>query len=81
MLAAVGQRLQLFGISKRGKQLLLEFNTVWRVVQIEDRVRFSQLEGPWLLVEALMEDRSKRLRSSRWIHGRQDENFMIVKEI
>jgi hypothetical protein len=74
-------RLQLLARSKRGKQLAQEFGTVWQIVRFEEDVRFSSRAGPWLFVEPLVEDSSKRLLGGRWIHSQYDEHFSIKKEV
>lgn len=79
--AAVGMRLQLLGLTNKGKQRLREFGTVWRVVIIEHSVLFEKIKGPWLFIEPLMEDSSQRLLGGRWINGRSDLDFSIVKEV
>ncbi len=80
MTPVVGMRLQLRGHSSQGKRLV-KMCSVWRVVQIEDEVHFSKRAGPWLLVEPLVEDASAVLQGARWIHGRQDGDFAITKEV
>ncbi len=80
MIPAIGMRLQLRPLSKYGKKLIAACS-VWRVVQIADTVHFSHRPGPWLCVDPMMEDRSKGLGGAKWMHGRQDSDFAITKEV
>lgn len=78
----IGTRLVLMGTSKKGKERIRNLTTVWEVLDTADIVLFApSVKGPWLFVEPLMEDKSKKLRGARWIHGTSDKDFMIVKEV
>lgn len=78
--------VSLIPLTKRAKQIIKEHGERWEVVRRETRVLFSDLAGPWLLVQPLTEDRapasdvrSARLESaSRWVHEFNDEGFKVA---
>lgn len=68
--------ISLSGISKRGKQLVRQYGSGWRVLTKRDRVLFSQKIGNWLLV--VPGDRPESDEASRWINSLDDENFKVM---
>lgn len=78
--------VSLLPLTKRAKQIVKQHGERWEVVKREARVLFSDLAGPWLLVQPLTEERapatdarSARLESaSRWVHEFNDENFKVA---
>lgn len=76
-MSRLGEKIQLKGISQKGKNRIREFGPMWIVLALTDHVLFQpNLKGPWLFVAppgCTQED-----KASRWIHGFEDPDFTII---
>jgi hypothetical protein len=78
--------ISLIPLTKRGKQLVKQHGERWEVIELRNRVLFTDKHGPWLLVQPLTEDRAPsqsfrdaRLESAaRWVHEFNDDNFKVA---
>lgn len=68
--------ISLSGISKRGKQLVKQYGSGWRVLMKRDKVIFSSKIGNWL--HAVPSGKPDIDESSRWINALDDENFKVM---
>lgn len=78
--------VSLLPLHKEAKKITKQHGDRWEVVKRQHRVLFSELNGPWLLVQPLTEERapandvrSSRLDSaSRWVHEFYDPHFKVA---
>ena len=68
--------ISLSGISKRGKQLVKQYGSGWRVIIKRETVLFSDKVGNWLHV--VPGGRADTDEASRWINALDDENFKVM---
>lgn len=75
-MSLLGKRIQLQGISQKGKNRIREHGVLWHVLAETDVILFSPTKkGPWLFIAPLgknMED-----KSSRWVHATDDSDFLV----
>lgn len=78
--------VSLLPLTKRAKQVVKQHGERWEVVKRRDEVIFSQMRGPWLLVQPLTEERApadtaraaRMETASRWVHEFNDDNFKVA---
>lgn len=75
----------LIPLSKRAKQIVKQHGDRWEVIQVLDKVLFSNEAGPWMHVTPITEARvhmtpreAKEDTASRWIHAHFDTNFKVA---
>lgn len=61
----VGQTIEIEGISRKGKNRVREQGSTFEILEIKDRVLFSDKPEPWLQLK------------HRWIHATEDKDFRI----
>lgn len=61
----IDQEFEIEGISLKGKNRVREQGSIFSILEIKDRVLFSDKLGPWLQLK------------HRWIHATNDPNFRI----
>ena len=60
--------------SRKGKNRIKEFGTdIWKIVHEAEHVYFSDLPGPWFMVQ------TENPNSLRWVHFRNDPHFSIER--
>lgn len=71
--------------SKRAKQIVKQHGDRWEVIDMRDKVLFSDRAGPWMHVMPITEQRihntpreAREETASRWIHAHFDENFKVA---
>lgn len=71
--------------SKRAKQIVKQHGERWEVLELRDKVLFSDRAGPWMLVVPITEPRihttpreAREDSASRWIHAHFDDNFKVA---
>lgn len=80
------QIVTLAPLTKRGKQLVKQHGDRWEVINKRDTVIFSELPGPFLLVQPITEERApandirsaRKESASRWVNQYADENFKVM---
>lgn len=72
----MGALLHLKAKSQKGRNRIREHGELWKLVMTQQRVLFSDLAGPWHLV-----DSTKNPMYGRWIHETEDAHFTIVEKI
>ena len=73
-MSLLGKRIELTGLSQKGKNRVRELGPIWHVLAETDRVLFSpDKNGPWLFISP--EGKDMHHKSSRWIHGNTDPDF------
>lgn len=78
--------ITLIPMDKRAKQIVKQHGDRWEVVLRMRAVLFSDMQGPWLYVQPLTEERapahdarSARLESAaRWVHEFNDQGFKVA---
>ena len=70
--------IKLVGVSRKGKNLVKRFGSVWTVSRKQRWVLFSQLEG-WLYIYPSNVSDAKLQDSLRWVHETSDENFNVER--
>ena len=63
----IGQEIEIEGISLKGKNRVREQGSTFSILEIKDRVLFSDKLGPWLQLK------------HRWVHATEDKDFRIKK--
>jgi len=77
MMSLLGKKIQLRGISQKGKNRVRELGTMWIVFAECDFVLFAPNEkGPWLFISP--ENRAHSDKASRWIRTTNDIDFCII---
>lgn len=72
----LGKKIQMTGISQKGKNRVREHGPVWHVLAETDRILFAPTKpGPWLFVAP--PDKDMNDKSSRWVHATSDSDFSI----
>lgn len=61
--------------SKRAKQVLADHGNRWVVLEKREKVLFSDLRGPWMLVAP--DGRGCSTAHRRWVNARRDPRFVI----
>lgn len=78
--------ISLIPLNKEAKKTVKQHGDRWEVVKRQQRVMFSDADGPWLYLQPLSEERapahdvrSARLDSAaRWVHEFYDTNFKVA---
>ena len=77
-MSLLGKRIQLVGISQKGKNRIREQGPIWTVFAETNTVLFSPNEkGPWLFVSP--EGKTHSDKASRWIRLYDDKDFSIIQ--
>ena len=63
----IGQEIEIEGISLKGKNRVREQGSTFSILEIKDRVLFSDKPGPWLQLK------------HRWVHTTEDKDFGVKK--
>ena len=74
----LGKKIQLKGISQKGKNRIRENGDRWVVLAETDHVLFSpNNRGPWLFIapEGCKQDN----KASRWVKADLDTDFTVIK--
>lgn len=75
-MSLLGKRIELTGLSQKGKNRVRELGPIWHVLAETDRVLFSPSKtGPWLFVAPV--GKGMQDKSSRWVHATSDADFSI----
>ena len=67
--AAMRKEITVRGKSQKGKNRIREHGETWRIVERQEKVKFSSETGPWLLLESLDG------KCLRWMHETNDKDF------
>lgn len=73
----LGKRIQLTGISQKGKNRVRQHGNLWTVLAETDRVLFApSSNGPWLFIAPL--GLGQNDKASRWVRASGDTDFNVV---
>ncbi len=73
----LGKKIQLKGISQKGKNRVREHGDRWSVLAETDRVLFAPgAVGPWLFVAP--PGKGQNDKASRWIRANGDTDFAVI---
>ncbi len=72
----LGKRIQMTGVSQKGKNRVREHGPIWHVLAETDTILFApSKKGPWLFVSP--PEKGMHDKSSRWVHATNDLDFSI----
>lgn len=72
----LAKRIQLTGLSQKGKNRVREHGPVWHVLAETDVVLFAPTKkGPWLFIAP--DGATMDSKAARWIHSSNDLDFSI----
>jgi len=74
------KKIELKGITSKGKQRVKRDGSEWYVVREEDSVAFSTEHGPWLLIDVAHVPDSNISNVARWVHKTNDKDFKVSYE-
>jgi len=62
--------------TSRGKQILKECGTHWKILQIEPKIIFTTQLGPWWYICPIKPmDPDKMTSCARWMHSSNDQHL------
>lgn len=75
----------LIPLDKRAKQIIKKCGDRWEVINVLDKVLFSDASGPWMHVAPITEKRidetvqdTRNDTESRWVHAHFDKSFKVA---
>ena len=75
-MSLLGKRIQMQGLSQKGKNRVRELGSIWHVLAETDTILFAPgKNGPWLFIAPPGKDMNDK--SSRWVHATSDPDFSI----
>lgn len=78
-MAFLGKKIQMQGISQKGKNRIRENGNDWVVLAETDRVLFAPgEEGPWLFVAPVGKGQDDK--ASRWVKVSGDVDFTLMMQ-
>lgn len=78
-MSLLGKKIQLVGISQKGKNRIREQGPMWMVFAECETVLFSPGEiGPWLFISPVGKLHSDK--ASRWVRVTGDIDFSIIQD-
>lgn len=76
-MSLLGKKIQLKGITQKGKNRVREHGDQWTVLAETDVVLFSPNQhGPWLFVSPVGCDQNHK--ASRWVRVSGDTDFTVI---
>lgn len=76
-MCAAMDRVKLHPLTRKGYRIIDKHGDVWNVTQIEEKVLWSNISGPWFFIEPSTGDGD--WRASRWVHSTIDDNFEVIE--
>ena len=74
----LGKRIQLKGITQKGKNRIRENSDRWIVLAETDKVLFNPQPGEWLFIAPVGKDQFDK--ASRWVKATGDKDFLVTVE-
>lgn len=72
--------IKLKGKTQKGKNRVHEWGILWEVFAKDDKVIFSQKDGPWVSIVPIdipKENLKSPSMGFRWIHLNDDDDFVV----